>query len=61
MSSPQKGVRVTHSLVICVVFFLNHCLSLAFGHCIVSPFRFTVSDYSLGILDLRFLITPEVS
>ena len=54
MSSPQKGVRVTHSLVICVVFFLNHCLSLTFGHCIVSPFRFTVSDYSLGILDLRF-------
>ena len=42
-----SGVRVTRSLVLCVC-FVDRCLSLcpfSFGHCVVCPFRYTVSDY----------------
>ena len=52
-----SGVRVTRSL--CVMFC--RLLLVLFCHCVVSYLRFTDSDYPVGILDLRILITPLVS
>jgi hypothetical protein len=49
-----SGVRVTRSL--CVMFC--RLLLVLFCHCVVSYLRFTDSDYPVGILDLRILITP---
>jgi hypothetical protein len=53
-----SGVRVTRSLVFCVVFcrLLFVILSFSFDHCIVCPSIY-VFWLLLGILDLRLLIT----
>jgi hypothetical protein len=43
--------------------FVGHCLSI-YPFCLAIMFaflRFTASDYSFDILDLRLLITPLVS
>jgi hypothetical protein len=67
------GVHVTRSLVFCVMFCPSLFVLFPFDHYIVRHsliyvfwlpcwyLRFTSSDYPVGILDLRLLITPLVS
>jgi hypothetical protein len=55
-----SGVRVTRSLALCVC-FVDCCLSFSVIVLSVSYLRFTDSDYPVGILDLRILITPLAS
>ena len=72
-SSPLvfNGVRIARSLVLCVWYFVDHCLSFFFQalYCLSSIYGFwlplwylrsTASDYPFVILDLRLLITPLV-
>ena len=66
-----RWIRVAQFLIFYVDHGLSFC-SISFGHCIGCSsiygfwlflwyLRFTASDYSFGILDLRFLIIPLVS
>jgi uncharacterized membrane protein len=59
-----SGVHVAQSLVFCVVFCRSLFVLLSFlsWHIVLFVLlRLTVSDYSVGILDLLFLITQLVS
>ena len=60
-----SGVRVTRSLVLCVVFCISLfvlCTFFSFGHCVVFSFRFTDSDnpFSIFKLFLTMLSTVQV-
>jgi hypothetical protein len=59
-----SGVHVAQSLVFCVVFCRSLFVLLSFlsWHFVLFVLlRLTASDYSVGILDLLFLITQLVS
>ena len=53
LSSPPvfSGVRVSRSLVVCAMFCISLVVPILLG-IVLSVFRFTVSDYPLGIFKL---------